>query len=80
MQHVAHQTICMQYILELAKQLDYDPRACVDAFFAKIQVAEAEYKQSFQDELDQFKARIQKRAAEKIEEAMKVREYPHFNP
>lgn len=35
MAHVAHQTICMQYILELAKQLDYDPRACLDSFFAK---------------------------------------------
>nr|CAI5820390.1 unnamed protein product [Callosobruchus analis] len=71
MQHVAHQTICMQYILELAKQLDYDPRACVDAFFAKIQIAEPEYKKSFEDELEQFKQRIRKRAAEKIEEALK---------
>ncbi|XP_056644633.1 hsp90 co-chaperone Cdc37 [Diorhabda sublineata] len=71
MAHVAHQTICMQYILELAKQLDYDPRACVDAFFSKIQVAEVEYKQSFENELEQFKERIKKRAAEKLEEAMK---------
>lgn len=72
MSHVAHQTICMQYILELAKQLDYDPRACVDAFFAKIQVAEVEYKTAFEDELVQFKERIRKRAAEKVEEAVKV--------
>lgn len=72
MEHVAHQTICMQFILELAKQLDYDPRACVDAFFSKIQVAEPEYKASFNDELEQFKERIRKRAAEKIEEALKV--------
>lgn len=72
MAHVAHQTICMQYILELAKQLDYDPRACLDAFFTKIQVAEPEYKASFEDELRQFKERIKKRAAEKIEEAVKV--------
>lgn len=72
MQHVAHQTICMQYILELAKQLDCDPRACVDAFFSKIQVAEIEYKKAFDDELDQFKKRIIKRAAEKLEEALKV--------
>lgn len=71
MSHVAHQTICMQYILELAKQLDYDPRACVDAFFAKIQVAEVEYKKAFEDELVQFKERIRKRAAEKVEEAVK---------
>lgn len=71
MSHVAHQTICMQYILELAKQLDCDPRACVDAFFSKIQVAEYEYKKSFEDELTQFKERIRKRATEKVEAAMK---------
>ncbi|XP_045472535.1 hsp90 co-chaperone Cdc37 [Harmonia axyridis] len=74
MNHVAHQTICMQYILELAKQLDTDPRACVDAFFTKIQVAEKEYKASFDDELRQFKERIQKRAAEKLEQAIKEAE------
>lgn len=72
MSHVAHQTICMQYILELAKQLEYDPRACLDAFFTKIQIAEPEYKASFEDELRQFKERIQKRAAQKLEEAAKV--------
>ncbi|CAG9838961.1 unnamed protein product [Diabrotica balteata] len=74
MNHVAHQIICMQYILELAKQLDCDPRACVDAFFSKIQVAEVEYKASFDDELRQFKERIRKRAAEKLEEALKEAE------
>lgn len=74
MAHVAHQTICMQYILELAKQLDYDPRACLDAFFSKIQVAEPEYKASFDDELFQFKERIKKRAAEKLEDAVKKME------
>ncbi|KAK9888743.1 hypothetical protein WA026_000970 [Henosepilachna vigintioctopunctata] len=71
MNHVAHQTICMQYILELAKQLDTDPRACVEAFFTKIQVADKEYKNSFDDELRQFKERIKKRAAEKLDEAVK---------
>lgn len=74
MEHVAHQTICMQYILELAKQLDYDPRACLDAFFAKIQVAEPEYKASFEDELEQFKGRIRSRAADKLAEALRQAE------
>lgn len=74
MAHVAHQTICMQYILELSKQLDVDPRACVGSFFAKIQIAEKTYKDSFDDELEQFKARIRKRAAEKIQEAIKEQE------
>ncbi|GBP95167.1 Hsp90 co-chaperone Cdc37 [Eumeta japonica] len=74
MEHVAHQTICMQYILELSKQLDVDPRACVGSFFSRIQVAEKTYKDSFDDELTQFKARIKKRAAEKIQEALKEQE------
>ncbi|XP_047537411.1 hsp90 co-chaperone Cdc37 [Vanessa atalanta] len=74
MAHVAHQTICMQYILELSKQLDVDPRACVGSFFSRIQVAEKTYKDSFDDELEQFKARIKKRAAEKIQEAIREQE------
>lgn len=35
MEQVAHQTIAMQYLLELAKQLDIDPRACISSFFTK---------------------------------------------
>lgn len=72
MEHVAHQTICMQFILELAKQLDCDPRACVDVFFSKFQSAGTEYKASFEDELNGFKNRISKRAAEKMEDLVKV--------
>ena len=74
MKHVAHQCICMQYILELSKQLDVDPRACVGSFFSRIQIADVEYKKSFDDELEGFKKRITKRAAEKVEEALKEAE------
>ncbi|XP_015511067.2 hsp90 co-chaperone Cdc37 [Neodiprion pinetum] len=74
MEHVAHQCICMQYILELSKQLDVDPRACVGSFFSRIQIAEVEYKNSFDDELKSFKERIRKRAAEKVAEALKEAE------
>jgi cell division cycle protein 37 len=70
MQHVAHQCICMQYILELSRQLDVDPRACVPSFFSRIQVAEPEYKKQFENEVEAFKGRIQKRAAEKVKEAI----------
>ncbi len=35
MDHVAHQCIAMQYLLELSKQLDIDPRACIKQFFTK---------------------------------------------
>lgn len=73
-QHVAHQCICMQYILELSKQLDVDPRCCVGTFYSKIQVAELEYKQSFEDELNAFKARVRKRAKEKLEAALREQE------
>jgi len=55
-------------LLELAKQLDVDPRSCISSFFTKIQVADPEYKKAFDDELVAFKKRIRKRAEEKIAE------------
>lgn len=70
MEHVAHQCIVMQFILELSKTVKCDPRACVGPFFTKMQQANREYKEGFYDELNAFKARIRKRAAEKIEAAM----------
>lgn len=74
MEHVSHQCIVMQFILELAKTMKYDPRACVGPFFTKMKMANKEYKDGFYDELNAFKARIKKRAQEKIEEAMKEAE------
>lgn len=35
MEQVAHQCICIQYLLELARQLDVDPRSCISSFFTK---------------------------------------------
>ncbi|XP_068143029.1 hsp90 co-chaperone Cdc37 [Drosophila tropicalis] len=70
MAHVAHQCICMQYILELAKQLNVDPRACVTSFFSKIQNCLPEYRQQFETEIRDFKERIKNRAREKVQEAM----------
>jgi cell division cycle protein 37 len=74
MEHVAHQCIIMQFILELSKTLKYDPRTCVGPFFTKMQKAEREYKEGFNDELNAFKNRITKRAKEKIDAAMKEAE------
>jgi len=74
MEHVSHQCIVMQFILELSKTLKYDPRACVGPFFSKMQTANKEYKDGFNDELNAFKGRIKKRAAEKIEAAMQEAE------
>ena len=35
MEQEAHQCIAMQYLLELSKQLNIDPRACIAQFFTK---------------------------------------------
>lgn len=71
MEHVAKQVIAMQYILELAKQLDCDPRSCIQGFFTRIQKADKEYQDAFSDELTGFKQRIKTRAKEKVEKIMK---------
>merc|ERR1711992_51785 len=70
MEQVAHQCICIQYLLELSKQLDVDPRSCISSFFTKIQIADNEYKKAFEDELTAFIERIEIRAEQKIEEQM----------
>lgn len=80
MYHVAHQCICMQYILELAKQLELDPRACIGSFFSRIQIADFEYKGHFNDEVEAFKERIKKRAAEKIEIALEEERLARLGP
>jgi cell division cycle protein 37 len=70
MEHISKQVISLQYILELAKQLDRDPRSCVSSFFTRIQTAEKEYIAAFEDELSSFKERIRKRAAEKVKKLL----------
>lgn len=74
MTHVAHQCICMQYMLELSRQLEIDPRACIAPFFERIQKADVEYRRQFDDEIAAFISRIEKRAKEKIAEALKEQE------
>lgn len=74
MEHVAHQFICMQFIMELSKQLDIDPRGCVSSFFSRIQVAEPEYRKQFESEIAAFKERIRNRAKEKLAEALAEQE------
>ncbi|CRK96958.1 CLUMA_CG010333, isoform A [Clunio marinus] len=74
MTHVAHQCICMQYMLELSRQLKTDPRACIGPFFDRIQVADIEYRKQFDDEIAAFIGRIERRSKEKIAEALKEQE------
>uniref|UniRef100_A0A7N8WRY8 Hsp90 co-chaperone Cdc37 n=1 Tax=Mastacembelus armatus TaxID=205130 RepID=A0A7N8WRY8_9TELE len=71
MEQVAHQTIVMQFILELAKSLKVDPRGCFRQFFAKIKTADQQYQDAFNDELESFKERVRSRAKIRIEKAMK---------
>ena len=71
MERVAHQAIVMQYILELAKQLERDPRSCVVGFFQRMKTAEKQYVEAFQDELSSFIVRVKGRARARIEEATK---------
>lgn len=70
MDHVSHQCIVMQFMLELAKSLKCDPRACIRPFFAKFINPEPEYMTAFQDELSAFRERIRARAKARVEEAM----------
>lgn len=60
--------------MELAKQLDVDPRACIGSFFERIQVADAEYRKHFDDEVASFKDRIKKRAEQKVQDAVAEQE------
>lgn len=74
MTHVAHQCICMQYMLELSRQLKCDPRSCIGPFFDRIQTADIDYRRQFEDEIAAFIGRIEKRSKEKIAEALKEQE------
>lgn len=71
MEHVAKQAIAMQYMLELAKQLDVDVRGCISSFFTRIQQADQQYLDAFNDEIEAFKNRIRERAKVRIEAAVK---------
>ncbi|CAL1297929.1 unnamed protein product [Larinioides sclopetarius] len=74
MEHVAHQCICMQFILELAKHLNVDPRSCITSFFTRIQMADAEYKDAFNAELESFKERVRERAKARIQKLIEEAE------
>jgi len=74
MEHVAHQVISLQFMLELSKQLDVDPRSTVNTFFYRMEKAkqadDKQYVTGFNEELAAFKDRIRKRAKEKIDKAV----------
>lgn len=71
MERVAHQTICMQFLLELAKQLEIDARTGIRPFFQKMRKGDEQYKAGFDDELKSFIGRVKDRAQARIDKAMK---------
>lgn len=68
---VAHQCVTIQFILEIAKSMQRDPRSCVDNFFSRIKTAEALYLQGFNEEQENLIKRIKERAQVRLEDAQK---------
>ncbi|KAM4052740.1 hsp90 co-chaperone Cdc37-like 1 isoform 2-T4 [Anomaloglossus baeobatrachus] len=58
MEQVAHQTVVMQFIIEMAKGCNVDPRGCFRLFFQKAKAEEQGYFEAFKGELDAFKLRV----------------------
>ncbi|XP_042341917.1 hsp90 co-chaperone Cdc37 isoform X1 [Plectropomus leopardus] len=71
MEQVAHQAIVMQFILDLARTLQVDPRGCFRQFFSKIKTADKPYQDAFDHELELLKERIRSCAQMRIESTMK---------
>ncbi|KAG7222569.1 hypothetical protein INR49_016166, partial [Caranx melampygus] len=71
MEQVAHQAIVMQFILDLARTLEVDPRGCFRQFFSKIKTADKPYQDAFDRELESLKERVRSCAQTRMEDAMK---------
>lgn len=64
MEQVAHQTVVMQFILEMASNSQQDPRGCFRQFFHKAKEGQDVYLEVFHTELETFKQRVRDYAAE----------------
>ncbi|XP_075683643.1 hsp90 co-chaperone Cdc37-like 1 [Rhinoderma darwinii] len=58
MEQVAHQAVVMQFIIEMAKSCNLDPRGCFRLFFQKAKGEEQGYFEAFKSELEAFKSRV----------------------
>ncbi|KAJ7335495.1 hypothetical protein JRQ81_013436 [Phrynocephalus forsythii] len=58
MEQVAHQAVVMQFIIEMAKSCNVDPRGCFRLFFQKAKAGEEGYLDVFKNELEAFKTRV----------------------
>ncbi|NXP46930.1 CD37L protein, partial [Heliornis fulica] len=57
MEQVAHQAVVMQFIIEIARNCNVDPRGCFRVFFQRAKVREG-YFEAFKNELEAFKTRV----------------------
>ncbi|NXT96226.1 CD37L protein, partial [Anhinga rufa] len=57
MEQVAHQAVVMQFIIEIARSCNVDPRGCFRLFFQKAKVREGHF-EAFKNELEAFKTRV----------------------
>uniref|UniRef100_A0A6G1R6B4 Hsp90 co-chaperone Cdc37-like 1 n=1 Tax=Hypotaenidia okinawae TaxID=2861861 RepID=A0A6G1R6B4_9GRUI len=57
MEQVAHQAVVMQFIIEIARNCNVDPRGCFRLFFQKAKTGEG-YFEAFKSELEAFKTRV----------------------
>ncbi|XP_076003992.1 hsp90 co-chaperone Cdc37-like [Genypterus blacodes] len=71
MEQVAHQTVVMQLILDLAQTLKVDPRGCFRQFFSQIKTADEPYLAAFNQELKALKERVSSCARSRIESKTK---------
>ncbi|XP_053097086.1 hsp90 co-chaperone Cdc37-like 1 isoform X2 [Pangasianodon hypophthalmus] len=62
MEQVAHQAVAMQFILEMARSVQQDPRACFRQFFQKAKAGQEGYLDVFHTELEAFKHRVREYA------------------
>nr|XP_028567768.1 LOW QUALITY PROTEIN: hsp90 co-chaperone Cdc37-like 1 [Podarcis muralis] len=58
MEQVAHQAVVMQFIIEMAKSCNVDPRGCFRLFFQRAKTGEEGYLEAFKNELEAFKSRV----------------------
>ncbi|XP_074667027.1 hsp90 co-chaperone Cdc37-like 1 isoform X2 [Strix aluco] len=58
MEQIAHQAVVMQFIIEMARSCNVDPRGCFRLFFQKAKAGEEGYLEAFKTELEAFKSRV----------------------
>ncbi|XP_050800262.1 hsp90 co-chaperone Cdc37-like 1 [Gopherus flavomarginatus] len=72
MEQVAHQAVVMQFIIEMAKSCNVDPRGCFRLFFQRAKAEEEGYFEAFKNELEGFKSRVKISSQSQSFQAMSV--------